>query len=163
MLAWKHFDVGWAEALPTTTSIREGEHIAICARVPGVWALAACRIIDVFDEDSPSSNRFGYSFGTLPGHPEQGEERFEILCGADNIVTYRITAFFRPNYLSARLAWPYFRYRFNQFRRQSTDAMRCCVQSSTALKIDSMGSLPWSHRFITMQTDSHHRLSQRPK
>lgn len=128
MLAWKHFDVGWVAALPATTPIHEGENIAIRARILGLWALAACRIVEVFDEDSPTSKRFGYSFGTLPGHPEQGEERFEIRSSADGIVTYRITAFFRPNYLSAKIAWPYFRHCFNQFRRQSLETLRRSVK-----------------------------------
>ncbi|QDS92841.1 hypothetical protein FF011L_15900 [Roseimaritima multifibrata] len=131
MLAWKHFNVGWAAACPTTTPIREGENVAILARISGLWALAACRIIEVLHEESPTSKRFGYSFGTLPGHPEQGEERFEVRCSANGIVTYRITAFFRPNCLSAEIAWPYFRYRFNQFRRQSVDRLRRHVQDSS--------------------------------
>ncbi len=127
LLAWEQFDVGWVSALPASTPIREGENIAIRARIFGLWALAACRIVRVFDDNASATKTFGFAFGTLPGHPEQGEEQFEIVCDANLIVTYRIAAFFRPNYLAAKLAWPYFRICFNDFRHQSTDTLlrRC--------------------------------------
>ncbi|MCO8121307.1 DUF1990 domain-containing protein [Stieleria sp. TO1_6] len=134
MQSWQHFRVGWVEAVPSTTAIVAGNDIAIRANVMGLWALAACRIIDVIDECSSSDCRFGYSFGTLPAHPEQGEERFQLVRFADDRVRYRVTAFFRPNQLTARLAWSYFRNRFNQFRRQSAAVMIDLAQPSTAQK-----------------------------
>ncbi len=122
--AWKQFDVGWVSALPADTPICEGENIAIRASLFGMWSLAACRIIEVIDHKDTSEMKFGFAFGTLPAHPEQGEERFEIRCDASGIVTYRITAFFRPNYLSAKIAWPYLRRLFNLFRQQSADRLQ---------------------------------------
>lgn len=43
--------------------------------------------------DGPQSAGFGY--GTLPGHPERGEEAFEVEIGADGRVFLKITAFSR--------------------------------------------------------------------
>ncbi|MCO4239027.1 DUF1990 domain-containing protein [Pseudarthrobacter sp. MDT3-28] len=43
--------------------------------------------------DGPQSAGFGY--GTLPGHPERGEEAFEVEIGADGLVFLKITAFSR--------------------------------------------------------------------
>ncbi|MHA7290837.1 DUF1990 family protein [Arthrobacter sp. MDT3-24] len=43
--------------------------------------------------DGPQSAGFGY--GTLPGHPERGEEAFEVEIGADGQVILKITAFSR--------------------------------------------------------------------
>ena len=43
--------------------------------------------------DEPQSAGFGY--GTLPGHPERGEEAFEVEMGADGRVFLTITAFSR--------------------------------------------------------------------
>lgn len=43
--------------------------------------------------DEPQSAGFGY--GTLPGHPERGEEAFEVEIGADGRVFLTITAFSR--------------------------------------------------------------------
>ncbi len=43
--------------------------------------------------DGPQSAGFGY--GTLPGHPERGEEAFEVEIDARNRVLLKITAFSR--------------------------------------------------------------------
>jgi uncharacterized protein (UPF0548 family) len=113
LLRWTHFRVGWVKVLPASTPIVPGEVIAIQARIFGCWALAACRIIEVDDGRSSDDRCFAFSIGTLPGHPEQGEERFEIRRADDGRVAYRITAYFRANTWAASFGWPYFRYRFN--------------------------------------------------
>ena len=46
-------------------------------RAIGLWWLNACRIVYVVDESGPIS-KFGFAYGTLPGHVESGEERFLI-------------------------------------------------------------------------------------
>lgn len=119
---WQQFAVGWAAAVPDDRPIEEGTTVAIRARACGLWSLAACRIIRVVDEDSPT-RRFGFSYGTLPDHPEQGEEQFLIEQGLDDSVRYEVTAFFRPNHVLIQLGWPYFRRLFNQFRRDSARNM----------------------------------------
>ncbi|NUU31425.1 DUF1990 domain-containing protein [Arthrobacter sp. C9C5] len=43
--------------------------------------------------DAPQSAGFGY--GTLPGHPERGEEAFEVSIDAAGAVTFTVTAFSR--------------------------------------------------------------------
>lgn len=48
----------------------------------------------------------GFAYGSLPGHPECGEERFELLLGASGDVTFTITAFSRPGRWFTRLAGP---------------------------------------------------------
>lgn len=52
-----------------------------------------CRVVDVVNEP----NRRGFAYGTLPGHPETGEERF--IADRDPVtgeVTLFITAFSNP-------------------------------------------------------------------
>lgn len=69
-----------------------------------VVAHAPCRVVEVIDEPG----RAGFAYGTLPGHPESGEELFEIAtCHGRPAV--RITAFSRPARLGARLAGPFAR------------------------------------------------------
>ncbi|GGF46469.1 hypothetical protein GCM10011519_20550 [Marmoricola endophyticus] len=53
---------------------------------------APVRVVRVVDE----SDCQGFAYGTLPGHPECGEERFEVRIGPDERVTARIAAFSRP-------------------------------------------------------------------
>jgi len=51
-----------------------------------------------------AAQRFAY--GTLPGHPESGEERFLVHLNDDHIVTAQIRAFSRPGRWFTRLGRP---------------------------------------------------------
>src|ERR1700722_17542440 len=66
---WDQFRLGWVEAWPPDTPIRSGEVVAVMGRGIGLWWLNACRIIYVVDESGPIS-KFGFAYGTLPGHVE---------------------------------------------------------------------------------------------
>lgn len=61
-----------------------------------------CRVIYVIDEP----RRRGFAYGTLPGHPESGEESFVVELATDGTVSFEITAFSRPATALARLAGP---------------------------------------------------------
>jgi uncharacterized protein (UPF0548 family) len=70
------------------------------------WRRAAlripCRVVDVIEEP----RRRGFSYGTLPGHPESGEEQFLLELQDDGRVRFTITAFSRPASRLARLSGP---------------------------------------------------------
>jgi uncharacterized protein (UPF0548 family) len=51
-------------------------------------------------------DRVGFAYGTLAGHPESGEERFEVLLQDDGTVAARIRAFSRPGRWFTHLAGP---------------------------------------------------------
>jgi uncharacterized protein (UPF0548 family) len=62
-----------------------------------------CRVVDVVDEPL----RRGFAYGTLPRHPERGEERFLVSIDEETgDVTASITAFSRPGSWTTRLAGP---------------------------------------------------------
>ena len=61
---------------------------------------APVRVVDVVDEPT----RRGFAYGTLPGHPESGEESFVVELGETGDVTLAITAVSRPASRLARLA-----------------------------------------------------------
>jgi uncharacterized protein (UPF0548 family) len=71
---WEQFDLGWVEAAPAGVPLAEGACVAVVARVLGLWWLNACRVVYTVDEPC----RFGFAYGTLPGHAERGEERFLV-------------------------------------------------------------------------------------
>ena len=126
---WDHFRLGWVEAVPPDTQIRVGSCVAVIARVMGMWWLNACRIVYVVDESEPVC-RFGFAYGTLPGHAESGEERFSVEWDrADGAVWYDILAFSHPNHWLARLGYPLTRRTQKRFARDSTAAMRKAVPS----------------------------------
>lgn len=57
-----------------------------------------CRVVSVVDEPS----RRGFAYGTLPGHPETGEEAFLVHLGHDGLVTLEVVAFSCPAWWLAR-------------------------------------------------------------
>jgi uncharacterized protein (UPF0548 family) len=121
---WKQFRLGWLEPWPGDTPIQTGQSVAVVARLMGCWWLNACRIVYVVDEQRPV-RRFGFAYGTLPGHIEAGEERFLLEWNAtDNSVWYDILAFSRPRHVLARLGYPLVRRMQKQFGCDSAAAMR---------------------------------------
>jgi uncharacterized protein (UPF0548 family) len=65
-----------------------------------------CRVAYVIDEPT----RRGFAYGTLPGHPESGEELFVIEQRGDGSISMTITAFSRPATRLARLGGPITRW-----------------------------------------------------
>jgi uncharacterized protein (UPF0548 family) len=53
---------------------------------------AACRVVYVLDEPDLQ----GFAYGTLAGHPERGESRFEVRLHADGDVYFLVTSFSTP-------------------------------------------------------------------
>lgn len=127
---WEQFMLGWVEAWSPMTPIKPGEVVAVMGRAIGVWWLNSCRIVYVLDESGPIT-KFGFAYGTLPGHVESGEERFLIEWDpADNSVWYEILAFSRPNHFLARLGYPFVRRLQKQFGKESAASMLKAVQTA---------------------------------
>lgn len=63
---------------------------------------APVRVIYILDEP----RRKGFAYGTLPGHPECGEEAFVVELQDDDEVTLTIKGFSRPSTLLARASGP---------------------------------------------------------
>ena len=135
--AWAQFDLGWCEAWPRETPIRSGEIVAVVARSMGLWWTNATRIVYVVDEPVESTEgvvtKFGFAYGTLPGHVEMGEELFLIEWDqVTDAVTYAILAFSRPRHPLARLGRPLVRRLQMRFREDSAAAMQRWVKRTVA-------------------------------
>lgn len=125
---WKMFETGWVSITPNDAPITKGSCVAILVRHFGFWSLNASRIVYVIDEHSPV-NRYGFAYGTLPGHVEQGEERFIVEYYAeDDSVWYDLFAFSRPRHVLARLGYPLSRWLQKRFARDSLKAMQEAVR-----------------------------------
>ena len=121
---WEQFRLGWVEAAPAGAPLAPGACVAVLARVLGLWWLNACRVVYTVDEET----RFGFAYGTLPGHAESGEERFLVEWDrASGAVWYDIVAFSRPRSPLARLGYPLARRTQKRFARDSVAAMRRAV------------------------------------
>ncbi len=68
-----------------------------------IWV--PCEVVWLLDQPQ----FFGFGYGTLPGHPECGEEAFELTLDDAGEVCFTIKAFSRPATWYARLAGPVMR------------------------------------------------------
>jgi uncharacterized protein (UPF0548 family) len=118
---WDQFQLGWTSVSRPDTPLEPGRTVGVLAHV-GLWSLNVCRIIYRIDEPAPQ-RRFGFGYGTLPHHVEEGEERFTIEHAADGSVWYEILAVSRPRHWLARSLGPLSRAMQARFRRDSTAAM----------------------------------------
>lgn len=92
LLTWQLHESAGIRVQVTDTTARVG---AVCRLGIGVGPLrlwAPCRVVAVVDEPRAQ----GFAYGTLPGHPEQGEEFFLLERDADDRVILRLYAFSRP-------------------------------------------------------------------
>lgn len=124
--AWRMFPAPWTMILPARAPIKEGTLVAMQAHALGLWWLNACRIVYVIDEAGPV-RRFGFAYGTLAAHVEQGEERFSVELREDGSVWYDLRAFSRPRFWPVRLAKPLARGLQKRFARESLAAMKKAV------------------------------------
>jgi len=122
---WRMSDLGWAKAFPERGAIEPGVTVAVLAHHFGFWSLNASRIIYVLREE----RRFGFAYGTLQDHAEQGEERFSIEWAGDDWVWYDIFAFSRPRQWLAKVARPISRMLQKRFARDSMAVMSEAIRN----------------------------------
>ena len=75
-----------------------GSVVAMAAPLPVGYVDVVCRVVAVEDQ----RHRYGFTYGTLPVHPEQGEESFAIVITSDGAVTAEIVAISRSRHPLAR-------------------------------------------------------------
>ena len=126
---WRMFPRPWTRILPSDAPIRVGETVVMQAHVLGLWWMNAARIVYTIDEHGPVT-RFGFAYGTLPAHAEQGEERFSVELCADGSVWYDLRAFSRPRYWPVRMAHRTARRLQAKFVRESQASMRAAVAAA---------------------------------
>lgn len=98
---WQAHTGPGVHVLPQQTKIQQGAVVIVT--LGWVVALAApCQIVEVVDEP----RRWAFAYGTLPGHPEQGEEAFVLRWAGDDTVRFEVQAFSRPADRLVRLAGP---------------------------------------------------------
>jgi uncharacterized protein (UPF0548 family) len=102
----------------------QGAEFVAAIRHMGFWSANPCRIVYTMDETDETAQRYGFALGTLEGHVETGEERFEVSRDTrTDVVSYRVVAFSRPRVLLARLGTPIARMLQRRFGRESRQAM----------------------------------------
>jgi uncharacterized protein (UPF0548 family) len=122
---WRMFDLGWVEVFPKSMRIESDATVAVLVHHFGIWSLNAARVIYVLEE----ARRYGFAYGTLQDHAEQGEERFSIEWSSDDSVWYDLFAFSRPRQWQARIGRPISRMLQKRFAADSKASMTKAIDA----------------------------------
>ena len=120
---WEMFHNGWTYLCWPDAPIQWGTDVAMLTKYLGLYSLNFCRIVYVIEEP----RKYGFAYGTLADHVEQGEERFVVEWLEDDTVWYDVLAFSRARHVLARIANPAVRELQSRFRRDSGRAMQAAV------------------------------------
>jgi uncharacterized protein (UPF0548 family) len=99
--------------------VRDAATFALVVPLPIGYVTAAGRVVYLIEEPG----RSGFAYGTLPWHPERGEEAFVVL-RLDDRIRFEISAFSRPRHPLARIGFPVTRLLQRRATSAYLDAMR---------------------------------------
>ncbi|HEX2064964.1 MAG TPA: DUF1990 domain-containing protein, partial [Acidimicrobiales bacterium] len=88
-----HRSVG-LRLVPATPPLVAGTAVLVDAPLGPVHVLALTRIVYVVHDEW----RFGFAYGTLPTHPEEGEEAFVVTRSPSGEVAFEVVVFSRPRH-----------------------------------------------------------------
>jgi uncharacterized protein (UPF0548 family) len=115
LMTWRMHAGAGLRVAASSTRVHEGA-VVVCRLGP---LRIPCRVVWVVDD--PDTRGFGY--GTLPGHPEAGEEAFVLTRQGDE-VRLTVSAYSRPGLLLTRLAGPVGRWGQRAMLRRYAAALR---------------------------------------
>jgi uncharacterized protein (UPF0548 family) len=121
--AWAAHRGAGVRVEPPDAPLTEGTTVVLVTRLGPASVLAACRVVAVVDEP----DRFGFAYGTLPLHPESGEEAFLVERGPGDEVRFRVVAASRPASPLARLGAPVARLVQRRVTRGYLEGLRRAV------------------------------------
>ena len=141
MRAWRMFETPWIRLTNPQAPFEVGETLVVQVKHLGFYSLVPDRVVYIIDEPG----RFGFAYGTLSGHAEQGEERFLVTytpgtpgegdptggAAGRETVRFELFAFSRPRHPLARLGAPAVRLLQRAAAGAYTEAMRRAVDEQT--------------------------------
>ena len=113
------FQLGAGMTIYPAEPVRPGLTFVLAIALPAGFATAAGRVVYVTREP----RRRGFAYGTLPGHPERGEEAFHLSTDGSRMLL-EIVAFSRPRHPLARLGAPVARGLQKRINRSYLAGMR---------------------------------------
>lgn len=107
VLSWQIQSRAGLRVAASDLTVRPGSVVVLSFGLgPGSFQLVAarapCRVTAVVDEP----DRRGFTYGTLPGHPEAGEESFVLERRSDGSAQFVIYTYSKPASALTRLAGP---------------------------------------------------------
>jgi uncharacterized protein (UPF0548 family) len=126
--SWAMYKLSWTRLYPHDMPIIIGKVVCVIVNHGFCWSMNPCRIIYVSEENG-EIEKFGFAFGTLPGHSEEGEERFTVEWRhADDSVWFELLAFARPHHVLAKIGFPFVGLFQRKFAEDAGRAMLKAVQ-----------------------------------
>lgn len=120
---WQAHHHAGVTVTPPDAPLEEGGTVLVSWTFGPLVIAAPCRIVYVTTEPA----RFGFAYGTLPGHPEQGEEAFHVRRDELGNVTAEIVAFSKPAALPVRVGSPIARLVQTRITERYLDGIRTFV------------------------------------
>lgn len=109
-----------AEVHMSEVPIRLGSRLQMRLRLGPLAFNAPCVVVWA----DRGARHCGFAYGTLAGHPERGEERFELILEPSGEVVFRITAFSAPARWFTRIGGPLGRLVQARMTRRYLDALQ---------------------------------------
>ena len=101
LMTWQVHERTGLRVAASRLRVTEGDVVEMRLGFGRVSLRIPCRVVYTIEE----ADRIGFAYGTLPGHPESGEELF-VLESEENRVLMTIRAFSRPGTRVTALAGP---------------------------------------------------------
>ncbi|HZN57082.1 MAG TPA: DUF1990 family protein [Planctomycetota bacterium] len=108
ILAYRIFPARWISPVLRRAPVETGDTVGILYHAgPGVDFFFAARVVKRFDERDGSAWKAGFTYRTLRGHPELGEETFAVEKDlATGKISVALRSWSRPGTLLARIFAP---------------------------------------------------------
>jgi uncharacterized protein (UPF0548 family) len=102
--SWVTHQSSWLRTFPGLPQ-QAGQTVLVVLKLPGtaLGLVFGCKVVEMID----SERHFGFAYGSLPGHPERGEELFLVEWHVDDRVTFTLKAKSDPANLLYRLGRPF--------------------------------------------------------
>jgi uncharacterized protein (UPF0548 family) len=127
VLSWRMHEAAGVRMRASAARAAPGVTVSSEVGLGPVRLVAPCRVVWAVDDDEHA----GFGYGTLPGHPERGEEAFVASLAPDGGVWFTATAFSRPAKWYTRVAGPAVPVFQRAYARRLGRALRrlCAAQS----------------------------------
>jgi uncharacterized protein (UPF0548 family) len=102
ILSWQMHRRAGLKVHAETPRATPGGTVVLGLGPAGVYLSIPCRLAEVYEQPT----RLGFSYRTLPSHPECGMERFLVELGPDGSVQATVTAVSRPGTALVALSGP---------------------------------------------------------
>lgn len=102
LMSWQMHSRAGLQVVPSAPRAARDVVVLMRLGIAGRGLLIPCRVVYEIAEE----RRIGFAYGTLPGHPERGEESFVVELLDDERVRLQISAFSMPARWFTRLGAP---------------------------------------------------------